>query len=99
VVPLPLEEVVHEANIWIRACNHNLGRLFEGLDADIFNGDEDFYEYMSNPPAGFLERGPAMARASFRRCISGHRNMFTALMSDGERATLVRPEDEQVKDT
>lgn len=82
-----LFRIVHEANVWIRACKHNVICMFDDFGLDFFY--DEGMDWVFNPPQAFLDAAPAAAMASMRRSLSSRRPLMQALLSDDDRAALV----------
>jgi hypothetical protein len=89
-----LAEVVHGANVWMRACRYNVVVLLTPHDYDDYEVCGCLH-YMGSPPQAFLDGAPGAAKFSMKTAITEHRPLMTQLLTPEERAGVVTPADRE----
>lgn len=96
-LPSSLAEIAHEANVWLRACDHNLGYFLENTDPEVFDRElvsDYLIQMMSNPPPALLAAAPGKARYEMKRAIKAY-DPLCHLLSEDEKAGLVTEADKR----
>jgi len=90
-----LAEVAHEANVWLRGCNHNVLYVLQDTDPSIFpEVDGSWVDMLNNPPPALLAAAPGHARCQMKRAIQVY-DPLCHLLSEDEKAGLVTEADTQ----